>query len=114
MALMETELITPEKPPKPNSHHLSPFACFLSAAGATLATLCLFGSAVLMAVWAFAKLFGFPDMVVYGLMAVSFLPVIWATIWVAGRAWHIERRLSSGLDIDTPVFKLAHYFSKAR
>lgn len=72
----------------------------------------MFGAAVLATVWAFSKLFGFPDAVMWVIMVLSLLPVAWATIWTAGRAWHVERRLAAGLDIDTPVFSLLHYWRR--
>ena len=106
---MEQDIITPPSTPKNGDHALSPFACMLAAGGAAAMSLCLWGAAALATVWAFSKLIGLPDMVLYVLMAVSMLPVLWATAWTAGRAWHVERRLSAGLDIDTPVFKLGHY-----
>lgn len=106
---MEQDIITPPSTPKVASHATSPLACALAAVGAALSCLSLFGAAAAATVWAFSKLLGLPDMVLYGLMAVSVLPVLWATVWTAGRAWHVERRLSAGLDIDTPVFKLGHY-----
>ena len=58
----------------------------------------------------FSKLFGFPDILSYGLMALGLIPAVIATIWTAGRAWHVERRLAQHQDIDVPVFKLFHYF----
>ena len=88
-------------------------ACFLAAAGATLLTLCLFGAAAAASVWAFAKLLGLPDMVLYVVLAAAFLPVLWATIWIAGRSWHVEQRLARNLDVDTPVFTLGYYFKGA-
>jgi hypothetical protein len=63
-------------------------------------------------VWAFSKLFGLPDWMLYALLALGILPVIWATIWTAGRAWHVEQRLAQNLDIDVPVFTLGHYFKR--
>jgi hypothetical protein len=109
ISLMETELITPERAPKTSSHATSTFGCFLAAAGATLSTLCLLGAGMAATVWAFAKLLGFPDQLLYVALAISMLPVLWATVWTAGRAWHVERRLASGKDIDVPVFTLMHY-----
>lgn len=106
---MEQELITPEREPKPSSQVASPLACYVAATGATLTTLCLLGAAAAASVWAFSKLLGLPDSVLYGVMALSMIPVLWATAWTAGRAWHVEQRLSRGQDVDTPVFKLAHY-----
>jgi hypothetical protein len=40
------------------------------------------------------------------------IPVALATVWTAGRAWHVEKRLEQGLDIDNPVFKALHYFRR--
>lgn len=106
---MEQDIITPPSTPKSGNHAMSPFACMLAAGGAAAMSLCLWGAAAAATVWAFSKLLGFPDTVLYVLLAASMLPVLWATVWTAGRAWHVERRLSAGLDIDTPVFKLGHY-----
>jgi hypothetical protein len=111
---MEQELITPEHQPKSSSQVASPFACFLAAAGATLTTLCLLGAAAAATVWAFSKLLGMPDTVVYVGIALSMLPVLWATVWTAGRAWHVEQRLSRGQDVDTPVFQAGHYLKSSR
>jgi hypothetical protein len=111
---MEQELITPEHSPKPSSQVASPFACFLAAAGATLATFCLLSSAAAATVWAFSKLIGLPDTAVYIGIAIAMLPVLWATVWIAGRAWHVEQRLSRGQDVDTPVFQLQHYLKSGR
>jgi hypothetical protein len=49
----------------------------------------------------------------YTLLGLGVIPVLWATVWTAGRAWHVEQRLSQHLDIDTPVFKLGYYFKRA-
>lgn len=109
---MEQEIIKPDMAPKTSSQAFSPFSCFVAAAGATLLTLCLVGAAAAASVWAFSKLIGLSDSVLYVLLALSIIPVLWSTIWTAGRAWHVERRLAQHMDIDTPVFKLAYYFRK--
>jgi hypothetical protein len=110
---MEQEIIKPETAPATGSQAFSPFGCALAASGATLMILCMTGAAMMTSVWAFAKLLGLPDMVMYAVMAIGAVPVLWATAWTAGRAWHVERRLARNADIDTPVFKLGHYFRKA-
>ncbi len=84
----------------------------MAAFGATLLMACFTGSAMVATVWAFAKLFGVPDLVMYVVMALGLVPVIWVTIWTAGRAWHVERLLATGRDIDAPVFNMTHYFKK--
>lgn len=109
---MEQEIIKPDLSPKTSSQAFSPFGCFLAAAGVTLLTFCLTGAAAAASVWAFSKLIGLPDSVLFVLLALIAIPVLWATAWTAGRAWHVERRLAQGLDIDTPIFKLTHYFHK--
>jgi hypothetical protein len=109
---MEQEITKPDKPPRAVSQAFSPLGCFLAAAGVTMLAATKLGAAMVATVWAVSKLFGFPDMLMYGLAALGAIPVVWATIWTAGRAWHVERRLAQNLDIDQPVFKLAHYFKR--
>lgn len=109
---MEQEIIKPESEPKNTSQAFSPTGSLIAAAGATLMILSMTGAAMLATVWAFSKLFGFPDFVMYGFMALGFIPVLWGTIWTAGRAWHVERLLASGKDVDVPVFNLTHYLRK--
>jgi hypothetical protein len=110
---MEQEFIKPNTAPKSSSQAFSPFGCFLAAAGVTLLTFCLVGAAAAASVWAFSKLIGLPDSWLLVLLALSAIPVLAATIWTAGRAWHVERRLAQHLDIDTPVFSMAYYFRKS-
>jgi hypothetical protein len=47
-------------------------------------------------------------------MAIGVIPVVIASIWTAGRAWHVERRLEEGHDIDPPVFSLTYYLKRAQ
>ena len=112
MSGMTEEIIKPDTPPSGSSQAFSPLGCFLAAAGVTLLAFCKLGAATIATVWAASKLFGLPDMMMYGLMVLGALPVLWATAWTAGRAWHVERRLAQHLDIDTPVFKLGYYFKR--
>jgi hypothetical protein len=109
---MEQEIIKPDLQPKASSQAFSPFGCFLAASGVTLLTFCLVGAAAAASVWAIVKLVGLPDSVLYVLLGLVAIPVLAATIWTAGRAWHVEQRLARGLDVDTPVFKMVYYFRK--
>lgn len=106
---MEQDILKPETTPRAGTQAFSPLGCFLAAAGVTMLAFCKLGAAMVATVWAVSKLAGFPDWLMYGLLVAGALPVLWATIWTAGRAWHIERRLAQHLDVDTPVFKLGHY-----
>ena len=109
---MDQEIIKPEVAPKGSAQGFSAAGSLIAAFGATLLILCFTGSAMVATVWAFAKLIGVPDIVMYGVMALGVIPVVWATVWTAGRAWHVERLLASAKDIDVPVFNLLHYFKK--
>ncbi|MBG1231968.1 hypothetical protein [Aestuariivirga litoralis] len=109
---MSQEVITPERTPKSGKQAFSPLGCFIAAAGATLVTFCLIGAAVVASVWAFSKMIGLPDIVILVLLALSVVPIAMATIWTAGRAWHVEQRLAQGLDIDVPVYHWLYYFRK--
>ena len=112
MTGMEQEIIKPDVSPKAGSQAFSPLGCIIAATGATLMVFCMMASAMVATVWAFSKLIGLPDMIMYILVAVAFIPVIWVTVWTAGRAWHVEQLLAAHRDIDSPVFNLRHYFAK--
>jgi hypothetical protein len=109
---MEQELIKPDVPPKGSSQAFSPLGCFIAASGITLLTFCLLGTAAMTTIWAFSKLLGLPEVLSEGLMVLGLVPAVIATIWTAGRAWHVEQRLAQHQDIDVPNFKLLHYFKK--
>jgi hypothetical protein len=109
---MDQDVIRPEATPKTSSQAFSPFGCFIAASGVTLLTFSLLGSAAVTSVWAFAKLLGLPDSITLGAMAIGMVPVLLATVWTAGRAWHVERRLAAHQDIDVPVFSWLHYFKR--
>jgi hypothetical protein len=109
---MEQEIFKPDVQPKASSQAFSQFGCFIAAFGATLLTFCLVGAAAAASVWALVKLAGLPDTALYVMLGLVAIPVLAATFWTAGRAWHVEQRLAQGLDVDTPVFKMAYYFRK--
>lgn len=109
---MEEDIIKPELHPKPGNQAFGPSGSLIAAMGATLMIFCMTISLMVATVWAFSKLLGLPDVVMYLVMALGLVPVIWSTIWTAGRAWHVERLLSSAKDVDVPVFRLAHYFRR--
>lgn len=110
---MDQEIIKPETEPKTASQAFSPLGCLIAAVGATLLMFCMTGAAMVTTVWAVSKLFGFPDVVMYGLMVIGAVPVLWWTVWTAGRAWYVEQLLAAHKDIDPAVFKLGYYFRKA-
>ena len=110
---MEQEFFKPEITPRGTQQAFSQFGCFLAAAGATLLTFCLVGVASVASVWAFSKMLGLPDIVIEVLLGLAVIPILLATFWTAGRAWHVEQRLARGQDIDTPVFKTAYYWRKS-
>lgn len=111
---MDSEIIKPDSNPKPGSQALGTLGCFVAAAGATLLTLSLIGAATVASVWAFCKMIGLPNYVLEAALVLSVIPIVIATVWTAGRAWHVEQRLEEGLDVDQPVFALRHYFVKRR
>ena len=107
---MTDEIIRPDAPQAPGQHAMGPFPSFLAAFGVALMAISMLGAASAATVWAASRLMGLPDSFMFGLMALAALPVLWAAIWTAGRAFYVERRLEDGLDIDQPVFKLFHYW----
>ena len=109
---MEQEILKPDAAPKAGTQAFSPAGSLMAAFGATLLMLCFTGSSMVATVWALSRLIGLPDMVMYGLLALGVIPVLWVTVWTAGRAWHVERLLALHQDIDVPVFSLTYYFKK--
>jgi hypothetical protein len=89
-----------------------PIGRIVATVGATLMALVMAGTSVVAVVWAIVRLIGLPDFFLWGLMALGAVPVIWATVWTAGRAWHVEQLLEKGGDIDQPEFKLGAYLRK--
>ncbi len=109
---MEQEIIKPDNSPRPGSQAFSPLGCLVAASGATLMIFCFTGAAMVATVWAFSKLMDLPDVVLYAAVVLGFVPVLWATVWTAGRAWHVEQLLARGGDVDVPVFKFNHYLRR--
>ena len=109
---MTDEIIPPQNPPPVVSHSLGATGSFLSASGIGLMTLTMLGSAGAATVWAGGKLLGAPNWLLLPFFALVGVGVLWATIWATGRAWHVEKNLEAGRDIDTPVFSLLYYFRK--
>ena len=109
---MEQEIRRPDYVPRQHDRAASSMNCALAAIGVTLMTLCLVGSAAVTTVWAISKLMGVSDTVLLVLTAIVAIPVLALSVWTAGRAWHLERRLARGQDVDTPVFGVFHYFRK--
>jgi fatty acid desaturase len=97
MAGMEQELRRPDYTPRKHDRAASAFNCAMAAIGLTFMTLSLVGG---------------NQTSLFVLAAIVAIPVLWLSIWTAGRAWHLERRLSEGRDVDSPVFGLLHYFNR--
>jgi magnesium-transporting ATPase (P-type) len=107
---MEQEIIKPQAEPKAGSQAFSRTGSLMAASGATLLMLCFTGSAMVATIWAFAKLIGVPDIIMYVALGLGVIPVLLVTVWTAGRAWHVEKLLAQHKDIDVPVFSITHYF----
>jgi hypothetical protein len=112
MGVMEQEIRRPDYVPRKHDRAASSLNCALAAIGVTLMTLCLVGSGAVTAVWAVAKLFGASNQTIMILSALVMIPVLALSIWTAGRAWHLERRLAAGQDVDAPAYGVFHYFKK--
>jgi hypothetical protein len=112
MGSMEQDIIRPETSPATSNQAFSPLGCALAAIGAGLSSLSLVGAGLLAGTWAFSRLMGFPETMLYVLLALCLIPTIWAGVWAGSRAWHVERRLAAGHDVDTPNFSFAYYLRK--
>jgi hypothetical protein len=112
MDCMEQDIRRPDYVPRQHDRAASSLNCALAAVGVTLMTLCLVGSAALTTVWAIAKLLAVSDTTMMVFAGLALIPVVALSIWIAGRAWHLERRLARGQDVDAPVYGVFHYFRK--
>jgi hypothetical protein len=111
---MEQEIRRPDYVPRQHDRTASSLNCALAAIGVTLMTLCLVGAAAVTSVWAVGRLFSASNGVIEIMAVLVMIPVLALSIWTAGRAWHLERRLAAGQDVDAPVFKVFHYFKNAK
>lgn len=93
-------------------HSIGFWGMLMSAAGVAMMTATMLGSAAIAVIWSFGKLLGLPDWFMLPFHAAAGLVVLWVTIWATGRAWHVERLLENGKDIDVPIFKALHYWKK--
>jgi hypothetical protein len=114
MAGMEQELRRPDYVPRKHDRAASDLNCAMAAIGLTLMNLCLVGAAAVTTAWAVHTLLGTSQTVFLILAGLISIPVLALSIWTAGRAWYLERRLAQGGDVDKPMFDLFHYFRKAR
>ena len=73
---MDREITKPDNPPRTGTQAFSPLGCFLAASGVTMLAFCKLGAAMVATVWAASKLFGLPDFMMYGLMALGAVPVL--------------------------------------
>ena len=89
-----------------------PVGRLIAAAGATLLALVFSTTSVVAVLWALVTLLGLPQILLWILLVLGAVPVIWTTLWTAGRAWHVEKLLEAGRDVDQPVFKLSAYLGK--
>src|SRR5215213_2447711 len=77
-----------------------PVGRVIAAIGATLLALVFSVTSIVSVIWAFVTLVGLPELVLWALVPIGMIPAIWATVWTAGRAWHVERLLEKGGDTD--------------
>jgi hypothetical protein len=89
-----------------------PVGRLVAAAGATLLAFVFSTTSIVAVIWALATLLGLPDILLWILLALGAVPIIWTTLWTAGRAWHVEKLLETGRDVDQPSFKLGAYLGK--
>ena len=89
-----------------------PAGRFIAAAGATLLAFVFATTSIVAVIWAMATLLGLPDILLWIMLALGAVPIIWTTLWTAGRAWHVEKLLEKGRDVDQPLFKLGAYLGK--
>jgi hypothetical protein len=81
----------------------------IATCGATFLAFIFSGTSVAAVIWAISWALGLPNFILEILLTLGLVPVLWATVWTAGRAWHVETLLGTGRDVDQPVFKIGEY-----
>jgi hypothetical protein len=85
----------------------------MATCGATLLALLFSGASVAAVIWVIVWALGLPGIIFQGLLVLGSVPVAWATLWTAGRAWHVESLIGAGKDVDQPVFRIGEYLPLA-
>jgi hypothetical protein len=98
---MDTE--TPKEPPRHGAGMASIFLTSFCAAVVMAGGLGLVLEAFIVAV---ANLFGLGLTFVWVASALNALLTLWLTVWTLVRSWHVERRLSAGLEVDEPKLSI--------
>lgn len=85
----------------------------IATCGATLLAFLFSATSVAACIWAVAWALGLPNVILVVLLALGLFPVLWATVWTAGRAWHVESLLGAGKDVDQPMYRIGEYLPRS-
>ena len=102
---MDTE--SPKEPPR---HGGNPFTIFITSFSAAIVVAGGFGIVFEAFIIAAANLFGLGHTFVWVTSALNAAITLWLALWTFARSWHVERRLSEGLEVDEPKLSILANF----
>src|SRR5512134_2456595 len=102
---MDTE--APKEPPR---HGGNPFTIFITSLSAAIVVAGGFGIVFEAFIIAAANLFALGHTFVWVASALNAAITLWLALWTFARSWHVERRLSEGLEVDEPKLSILANF----
>jgi hypothetical protein len=98
---MDTE--APKQPPRHGSSLLGVFITSLSAAIVVAGGFAIVIEAFIVAA---TNLFALGLQLMWVASAANAAVTLWLAAWTFARSWHVERRLSEGLEVDEPKLSI--------
>lgn len=99
-----------EAPKEPRHHGGNAFTIFITSLSAAIVVAGGFGIVFEAAIIAAANLFGLGQMFIWVCSAANAAATLWLALWTFARSWHVERRLSEGLEVDEPKLSILANF----
>jgi hypothetical protein len=99
-----------ESPKEPPHHGGNPFTIFITSLSAAIVVAGGFGIVFEAFIIAAANLFALGHTFVWLASALNAAITLWLALWTFARSWHVERRLSEGLEVDEPKLSILANF----
>ena len=99
-----------ETPKEPSRHGGNVFTGFLTSFCAAIVVAGGFGIVFQAAILAATARLGLGETFLWLASAINAAVTLWLALWTFARSWHVERRLSAGLEVDEPKLSILANF----
>jgi hypothetical protein len=106
----EVSSMDTEAPRETPRHGGNAFVVFITSISAAIVVAGGFGIVCQAFIIAAANLFALGHMFVWAGSAANAALTAWLALWTFARAWHVERRLKAGLEVDEPKLSILANF----